>query len=682
MLVDFTWVVPSNGIFRCRYSLQTLTVTLLVVLLSQVVCNNAIGQTLAERIQPLVDSHRGQVSVAIQHLKSDESYWHEADRVMPTASLIKFPIMVDAYGRIANGKLSLDQRIVLKDSDKVPGSGILTEHFSDGADLSLHDVIHLMIVYSDNTATNLVVEQVGLDHLNAEMKKISLNETRMNSLVYRRDLSIDPQRSEQYGLGSTTAGEMVRLLKLLENGELHDRDSCEAMKKHLMACEDKTKIKRYLPASVQVAHKSGEISAARCEAGLIYGESGPIAICVLTAENENLEFVDDNPAHVLIGRIAEQAWRHFNPDSPTNKNERTLQTGSTGELVATLQRTLNSQLDPVPGLATDGEFGPATEDAVKNFQSAHNLEPNGVVNETVWLELGPLVEAEEVPDPVVVNATPITRLKEEPDDGAPFVTALSWVVLDGETGKRLGGLNEDARREIASTIKIMTARVVLQLVENNPEVLEERVSFSQRAAETEGSSADLRTGESVTVDELMYGLLLPSGNDAAVALAEHFGERAAAGIDAAEKLNDPFDKFILAMNEEAKKLNLKHSNFTNPNGLPDAENVSSAIDLAQLVHAMWPNKHFRRYVGTPIFGCVAQGASGHTRNVAWRNTNRLLGIESYDGVKTGTTDAAGACLVAHATRDGHQRIVVVLGCPANDTRYTDARNLFRWSWVK
>ena len=109
------------------------------------------------------------------------------------------------------------------------------------------------------------------------MASVGLSETRVNSPVYRRDRSIDLARSERFGLGSTTAAEMVRLLERLQAGELVDRAACDAMTAHLKQCEDRTKIARELPAGVIVAHKTGEVSASRTDAGLMFGPSGPIA---------------------------------------------------------------------------------------------------------------------------------------------------------------------------------------------------------------------------------------------------------------------------------------------------------------------------------------------------------------------------------------------------------------------
>ena len=118
--------------------------------------------TLASRLIPLIEAHKGKVAVAVKNLETGESFAYHDDVLMPTASLIKFPVMIEAYRQAEAKETDLGKTITLTKADKVPGSGILTTHFSDGVTMPLRDAIHLMIVYSDNTATNLVVDQIGI----------------------------------------------------------------------------------------------------------------------------------------------------------------------------------------------------------------------------------------------------------------------------------------------------------------------------------------------------------------------------------------------------------------------------------------------------------------------------------------------------------------------------------------
>jgi D-alanyl-D-alanine carboxypeptidase (penicillin-binding protein 5/6) len=231
---------------------------------------------------------------------------------------------------------------------------------------------------------------------------------------------------------------------------------------------------------------------------------------------------------------------------------------------------------------------------------------------------------------------------------------------------------------MASTTKMMTALIVARLLERDPAALRETVTFSERADKTGGSTSGVRAGEKVPVEELLYGMMLPSGNDATVAFGEHFGGRVEVEGDEA----DPLARFVAAMNRTAGEIGLTGSHFTNTHGLPDPDHNATAGDLARLASQVLKDPTLARVVSTPRRGCKLVDAEGNERNVVWTNTNRLLGTEGYDGVKTGTTNAAGNCLVASGRRGDDHLIVVILGAPTTDARYLDARNLFRYGWTR
>lgn len=283
----------------------------LVVALLTPALVRADEKSLESRIAPLAKAHKGIVAVAVKNLKTGEEFYLNADRVMPTASLIKLPIMVETYWQAEEGKAKLAESLTLKKADKVQGSGILTSHFSDGATFPLRDAVRLMIVYSDNTATNMVLDQIGLPSTNGRMAKLGLPETRINAKVFRADTRIDQERGKKYGLGTTTAREMVQLLELIEGGKAVSSDACKEMLGHLKACDDKEKMTRFLPRGTVVAHKTGSVNATKTDAGIIYSKTGPVALCVLTNENEDQRWVADNAAQVLIGQIARETLEYF-----------------------------------------------------------------------------------------------------------------------------------------------------------------------------------------------------------------------------------------------------------------------------------------------------------------------------------------------------------------------------------
>lgn len=656
---------------------------------------------LARRLAPLTDKHAGKVTVAVKHLKTGETFARQADEPMPTASLIKLAVMIEAYRQAESGTLDLAAPITLKAEDKVQGSGILTSHFSPGTTISLRDAIRLMIVYSDNTATNLVLDKTSIAAVGEAMEKLGFPNTKIHAKVFRGDTSIAPERSKKFGLGSTTANEMIEILGQLHAGKLAGEASTKEMLDHLYACDDK-RLTKLLPSGTKVAQKTGSVSAVRTVAGIIDTPGGPIAICILTADNQDQRWTDENEATVLSGKIAREVYDHFVPverisirsgDEKIGMNS-VLRKGDNGPLVQSLQRTLNARMSPSPDLSVDGDFGPATEAAVKAFQRSKDLPPSGEVDAATWTALGALVESDSpVADPETINAAGLDRQPPEELDGPPLVTCKAWAIADGKTGKILWSHDAEKRFDIASTTKMMTAYLVAQLAAADEKVLSEVVTFSERADKTPGSTADIRAGEQLTVGELLYGLMLPSGNDASVALAEHFGARFATPGDLGsgggrgpearaqqDSSDDPLARFVAEMNRQAEKLEMKQTHYANPHGLTATDHRSSAADQLMLALHVLENPLLAKVVSTRQHGSRASGPGGYQRNVLWKNTNRLLAIEGYDGVKTGTTDAAGACLIARGQRGSDTLLVAVLGSATSDARYVDSRNLFRWAW--
>lgn len=641
------------------------------------------AELLEQAVAPLIKAYQGEVAVSVLHLDSGLKWSHRGDQPMPTASLIKLPVMIEAHRQAGTGKVKLDQRIELKADDKVQGSGILTQHFSAGTTISLRDAIRLMIVYSDNTATNLVVDAIGLPATTAAMRELGFPETQLNAKVFRRDTSIAPERSEKFGLGSTTANDMVELLAKLKRGELADAQATAMMLDDLLNCDDKSRFPLKLPSTVKVAHKTGSVTRVRTDAGLLMSPEATIALCVLTDQNVDTRWSDDNAGNVLCADIAKAVYdvlvkpRAKPSVTPVTGN---LALGATGELVESLQRTLNARSNPPSNLSVDGDFGPATEAAVKAFQRQKQLPESGTVDPQTWRALGEIVDKEVVPAPEVINQQPLVKALADDPFGPPQVSCKAWTIVDRATGESLASHQSDQRLHIASTTKIMTATIVLKMVADQPELIDDIVTFSSRADQTNGSTAAIRAGEQLTIKELLYGLMLPSGNDASVALAEHCGRKLAKQADMSDQQS--YDRFVEEMNHMAQSLGMTATRYVNPHGLTDAEHLSTASDLAKLARTALGLPRFRDYITTRQRGCTVTGPGGYKRNVKWENTNRLLGIEGYTGIKTGTTDAAGACLVSSSRRGEQELIVVVLGSANSDARYIDARNLHHFGWRK
>jgi len=241
----------------------------------------------------------------------------------------------------------------------------------------------------------------------------------------------------------------------------------------------------------------------------------------------------------------------------------------------------------------------------------------------------------------------------------PALVGQAAVLMDPETGAVLAAQNPDERLPMASTTKIMTALLALERGH-----LSDKITISREAAGQEGSSMYTSAGETYTLEELLYGLLLNSGNDAAWAIAEHI----AGSVPA----------FVTLMNERAQELGAVNTHFANPSGLPDPAHYSTARDLALIAKAAVARPDFRRLVATKAQE-VPWPAKGEKRLLI--NHNRLLWrYDGADGVKTGYTNEARQCLVASATRGGQRFLAVVLKSEGNSI-WTDAERLLDYGFA-
>jgi len=259
----------------------------------------------------------------------------------------------------------------------------------------------------------------------------------------------------------------------------------------------------------------------------------------------------------------------------------------------------------------------------------------------------------------------------------PECKAQAWAISLAGSGQLLAGKAEETPREIASLTKIMTCHLSLHLLRYYSEVsLDTRVQVSATAAKLPGTTSDLRVGDRVSVRDLLYALMLPSGNDAAQCLAEFFGRYLAleVGGDPTVRLDR---YFVREMNEEAGKLQLKHTFFHNAHGMSIGQNVSTAADINSLAAAALNSALFRCIVSTVQHTALIIDSLGQTRALTWDNTNKLL-AQGFDGVKTGYTAHAGPCLCA-SVRSGSIRIIItVLRARDREERWREVPKLARW----
>lgn len=253
-------------------------------------------------VEARIAKHRGVVGVAVIDPKTDEMFEIRGHEPFPTASVIKVPILVEVFHQVHLGRLRLDDPLTMLEIDKKPGSGFL-QYLSAPHRLTVADAALLMIAMSDNTATNLLIDKVGIRQVGARMDTLGLPRTTLHSKIFDRTSSIAMDSSVVYGVGVTTPVEMARLFAMLYRGEVVSPEASAQMVEMLKKQFYRHGIPRYL-AGVEVANKTGSVSKSRSDCGIVYGGSRDYVLCVFTKENEDQSWTSDNEAEVLIADLA------------------------------------------------------------------------------------------------------------------------------------------------------------------------------------------------------------------------------------------------------------------------------------------------------------------------------------------------------------------------------------------
>lgn len=291
---------------------QMKTIASLMIMMTFVLSANA--QSLQDSVNALVAKYKGEVGIYAVDLANGDTVTCNPDKRFETASVIKIWILGKLYQEAQNGKLSLNDRVVLTDSNKVPGSGIL-QFMNAGLNPTLHDLAWLMIDLSDNSAANMLVDQVGgLRKVDDFIQSVGLKKTKMISKIFVPHTSIDTVLGKKFGIGVTTPRETAIYLTKLYNGEIVDSASSMAMIKLM---EDQTyniDIPRFLPTykdTITIAHKAGELNATRNDCGIVYTPRVNYVIAVFTNKNADQRWITDNSADVLIAKISRLIYDSF-----------------------------------------------------------------------------------------------------------------------------------------------------------------------------------------------------------------------------------------------------------------------------------------------------------------------------------------------------------------------------------
>jgi beta-lactamase class A len=299
-----------SDVYRSGRRAGPCSLALFILLIS---CTSGFAQAdekaksnlLDQRVRAEVAQFKGKVNLFAKNLDTGASYDLSGDTQVATASTIKIAVMVEAFARVNEGKAKWTDELLLTKQVKVGGSGILNE-FSDGLRLTLRDGVTLMMIMSDNTATNLVVDVLSADAVNARMASLGFKETRLMRRVFGGGESIEGKKEEnkRFGLGRTTPHEMVMLLEKLERGEVVSAAASKEML-DLMKREQGTNGLWREDWRLTKATKSGALDALRSNLGIIYDPRGRIAVSVTCSEMPEPNWTVDNPALLLMSRLSQ-----------------------------------------------------------------------------------------------------------------------------------------------------------------------------------------------------------------------------------------------------------------------------------------------------------------------------------------------------------------------------------------
>ena len=260
---------------------------------------------LDEQVKSLIAPFKGKVTLYAKNLDTGETYALNADERVRTASTIKIAVMIEAFARVSEGKAKWSDEVVLSKEKKVSGSGILAE-LSDNIHLTLRDAVNLMMILSDNTATNLVLDVLTTDAVNARMESLGFKQIKINRRVGSGGDSVagkDPE-DKKYGLGFATPHEMVLVMEKLERGEIISPAVSKEMIDLMKREQARYAIGRSLP-DLPMASKYGALDRLRSAVGIVYSKRGKIAMAISCDDMPEIKWSVDNPAYLLMSQLSE-----------------------------------------------------------------------------------------------------------------------------------------------------------------------------------------------------------------------------------------------------------------------------------------------------------------------------------------------------------------------------------------
>jgi beta-lactamase class A len=268
----------------------------------------AHGQTLQDTLKSRIGGFQGTVSLYAKNLDTGTVVEIDGSRPVRTASTIKLPILCAVFDAVTKGQAKWTDPLIVEHHEKVSGSGVIGSELSDNVRLPLQDVAHLMIVLSDNTATNMILDRFGADMVNAYLDRIGIATTRsMRKILGPENPGWSAAgklpENQKFGLGKSTPRDMVTILEKLERGEIVSPEASKEILAILKRCQDNTGIRRHF-GGTPVANKTGALDALRADVGIVYAPAGRIAMAIYVDDMPKPDWSPDHPGSLLIADLA------------------------------------------------------------------------------------------------------------------------------------------------------------------------------------------------------------------------------------------------------------------------------------------------------------------------------------------------------------------------------------------
>lgn len=292
---------------------------------------SATDISLQSKIEAMAAQHHGKLALYVSNLKTGDTIAISPDTPVSTASVIKLPMLVEAMEQVKAGKHKLDDKITLQKDDIVQGSGIL-QFFDTPLAITFKDALTFMIIESDNAATNLVIDQVGIKNVNDWISQMGLKDTYLYKKVFKPATGPMPADQKKFGLGKTTAREMAKVMESIVRCDLHDETLCDAMLYMLRNQQYRNLVPHYIETSDTseglslIANKTGSLNEVRNDVAVVYSRNGPIIISAFTYDNADKSWNNDNAAELLVAHIAKTVMDAWSPQGLAKEISRTTPT--------------------------------------------------------------------------------------------------------------------------------------------------------------------------------------------------------------------------------------------------------------------------------------------------------------------------------------------------------------------